>query len=224
MCTVPRFVKLHPGAHIPTKATPHSVGYDIRLISDLVIPAGGAIVDVGLGVIPPDGHYGQLLSRSGLASKNGIVTYGGVIDPDYRGSVRVILHNHGADYPMHQGDAISQIVFLAYSPAVAACEISMSEFKELSTLRGERGFGSSTATQEAEPVKEPDCPWCNDAQAYEKTCLGNAHYKRQKTDNTDSLGMKEDANDFIADGGPSFHTSPDNCSCTMCKPIRIAQV
>lgn len=143
MCHRPRFVKFSPLAHIPNKATPNSVGYDLRLTEDRTIYQGGNLIDVALGVIPPDGYYGQLFSRSGLGKK-GVFTVGGVIDPDYRGSIGVILHNNDADLPMRQGDAITQLVFLKYSAHNDAQEISMEDFKAQVTVRGDRGFGSSS--------------------------------------------------------------------------------
>lgn len=143
MCHRPRFVKFDPLAHIPNKATPNSVGYDLRVVQDRIIYPGNNFIDVAVGVIPPDGYYGQLFSRSGLG-KRGIITVGGVIDPDYRGSIGVLLHNNGEMVSVLAGDAISQLVFVKYSAHDQPSEISMEDFKAQVTVRGDRGFGSSS--------------------------------------------------------------------------------
>lgn len=154
MCTVPRFCRFRDSAYFPSRATANSVGYDLRITEDTIIPNGTYFVDVGVGVLCPDGSYGQLFSRSGLA-KMGIITMGGVIDPDYRGSIGVILHNHGAEYAVRKGDAISQLVFLKHAQhqTYNTKEISVEEFQAHPTLRGDKGFGSSsTLPPPVEPV------------------------------------------------------------------------
>ncbi|PAA87954.1 hypothetical protein BOX15_Mlig015379g2, partial [Macrostomum lignano] len=59
----------------------------------------------------PDGTYGRIASRSGLAARYGIVAGGGVIDPDYIGQLQVILFNHSTcDFKVEPGDRIAQLV------------------------------------------------------------------------------------------------------------------
>ena len=66
--------------------------------------------------IPP-GFYGRLAPRSGLAVKKGIHVGAGVIDPDYRGEVRVLLFNLGKeDFAVAAGDRIAQVTPLAAQP------------------------------------------------------------------------------------------------------------
>lgn len=158
MCSLPRFVRFSDVAYFPSKATPNSVGYDLKITEDFTIPQGGCFIDVGVGVLCPDGFYGQLFSRSGLA-KRGIITLGGVIDPDYRGSIGVILHNNGPEYPVRKGDAITQLVFLKYSRhrETNAKEVTLAEFQAEKTVRGDRGFGSSTTLPPpVQPIAPPD--------------------------------------------------------------------
>lgn len=144
-----RFVKFSDDAHIPSKATPASVGLDLRVTEETKLKQGINFIDVGIGVIPPYGHYAQLLSRSGLAKK-GITTLGGVIDPDYRGSIRAIIHCEIPDYTLPEGDAISQLVFLHYYIGPAPVEITIDEFNLAGTVRGSRGFGSSSTLPPAD--------------------------------------------------------------------------
>lgn len=82
---------------------------------------------------------GRVAPRSGLASKNFIDTGAGVIDADYRGSLKVLLFNHAeTDYEVKEGDRIAQLVLeRIYNPEVAEVE----ELEE--SVRGAGGFGST---------------------------------------------------------------------------------
>lgn len=87
----------------------------------------------------PEGTYGRVAPRSGLAWKNFIDVGAGVIDQDYRGNVGVILFNHSdVDFDVKKGDRIAQLICerIAHPNVV--------EVKSLSeTARGEGGFGST---------------------------------------------------------------------------------
>lgn len=79
--------------------------------------------------------------RSGLAAKHGIacVNAPGTIDADYRGELRVILINHGAeDFIINRGDRIGQMVF---APVHQAVFVEVDELDD--TARGQGGFGST---------------------------------------------------------------------------------
>jgi dUTP pyrophosphatase len=107
---------------------------------ETVIPAKGkAMVDTGIAIAVPEGTYGRVAPRSGLASKHFIDTGAGVIDADYRGEVKVLLFNHSeVDFPVKEGDRIAQLVLeRIYTPEVTVVE----ELEE--SVRGAGGFGST---------------------------------------------------------------------------------
>ncbi len=86
-------------------------------------------------------------SRSGLAIKHGIVTIAGIIDTDYRGEWKIGLLNTNPvgskmDYTINPGDKIAQVE-LPFPYKAKFIEISNSEFEQLNTIRGEKGFGST---------------------------------------------------------------------------------
>jgi dUTP pyrophosphatase len=128
---------------LPSRATPHAAGYDVRSSEQDFVLSPGEVRAVGTGLVLeiPEGVECQVRPRSGLALKHGITLPNspGTVDPDYRGELRVILLNHGPDpVPIARGDRIAQLVFARFeSPRIVeATEVSESE-------RGERGFGST---------------------------------------------------------------------------------
>lgn len=140
-----RFRRLpsNPDLPLPARATPHAAGYDIRSAEEDVILEPGEIrlVSTGLVMELPEGVECQVRPRSGLALKHGITLPNspGTIDPDYRGELRVIMQNTGADpVRIARGERIAQLVFARFeAPDVV-------ETAELSdTERGSGGFGST---------------------------------------------------------------------------------
>lgn len=134
---------LGAGARLPERAYEHDAAYDLYAAEDLVVePLGRAVVGTGIALGLPPGLAALTLPRSGLAARHGIsiVNAPGLIDPGYRGEVRIILLNtdrHEA-FPVNVGDRIAQLLFLPLSDVTvrAAAELD-------STQRGPRGFGSS---------------------------------------------------------------------------------
>lgn len=62
------------------RATPMSAGFDIRSIDDYILPAGGmVIINTGLKIELPEGCYGRIAPRSGLAVKHSINIGGNMI-------------------------------------------------------------------------------------------------------------------------------------------------
>jgi len=99
------------------------------------------LVDTGIAIGLHRGTYGRLAVRSGMASKQGIVVGGGVIDADYTGEIKVILRNHGnASYEFKAGDRIAQLI-VEKIQRYNAMEIANLE----DTERGTGGFGSSNS-------------------------------------------------------------------------------
>jgi len=87
-------MKLSDKAVVSTKGSRFAAGHDIYAITDGVVPAKGQImVETEIAIGLPEGTYGRLAVRSGMASKMGIAVGGGVIDADYTGEVNVILRN-----------------------------------------------------------------------------------------------------------------------------------
>ncbi|KAL4984072.1 dUTPase-like protein [Aspergillus falconensis] len=132
--------KLTPAARAPTRGSAFAAGYDLYAAKEIVIPAKGkGLVDTGLAVAVPEGTYGRVAPRSGLASKHFIDVGAGVIDADYRGEVKVLLFNFSdVDFTIKEGDRVAQLVLeRIYTPEVAVVE----ELTE--SVRGAGGFGST---------------------------------------------------------------------------------
>ncbi len=136
--------RLDPGLPLPRQAHEHDAGYDLHARESVVVPAGGGrvLVPTGLAVAIPPGYGGFVLPRSGLALHHGVTCLNapGLIDPQYRGELKVLLVNTDPkeDYEVQRGDRIAQLVV----QPVAAVE--WQEVAELSTTaRDSFGFGSS---------------------------------------------------------------------------------
>jgi len=121
----------------------HASGCDVAAAveRDIVIPpAGRALIPTGLILEIPQGYEVQVRPRSGLAVKNGVTVLNtpGTIDADYRGEVKVILVNLGAEsFTVKRGDRVAQLV-----PAAVASDIDFKESDDVSTTgRGAGGFG-----------------------------------------------------------------------------------
>lgn len=135
-----RVKKLVDGAQLPVRSSEGAVGYDLHSVNGYVIlPGRRAIVSTGISVQLPQGVYGRVAPRSGLAVKNGIDVGAGVIDPDYTGELKVVLFNHDQNpFVIKPGYRIAQLI-------LERCEVPpVLEVLDLGeTGRGESGFGSS---------------------------------------------------------------------------------
>lgn len=134
--------KLDPKAVIPTRGSDAAAGVDLHAPKALVIhPNSNGVVSTGLAVEIPDGYFGAIFARSGMATRKGLrpANCVGVIDSDYRGEIKVVLHNDSDIIrPVQEGDRIAQLVILPYEP------IEFDEVDELNdTDRGIGGFGST---------------------------------------------------------------------------------
>ncbi|KIW76656.1 deoxyuridine 5'-triphosphate nucleotidohydrolase [Fonsecaea pedrosoi CBS 271.37] len=132
--------KLSADASTPTRGSAFAAGYDLYASKPITIPARGkALVSTDLSIATPEGTYGRIAPRSGLAAKHFIDTGAGVIDADYRGEVKVLLFNHGeADFRVNKGDRIAQLVLeRIYTPEV----VEVDNLEE--SVRGAGGFGST---------------------------------------------------------------------------------
>lgn len=139
-----RITRLDPGVSLPVQAHSDDVGYDLCAREDARIEGAGgrALVPTGLAVAIPPGYAGLVLPRSGLAMKHGISVLNtpGLIDPQYRGELKVLLINTdpGAAYDVHRGDRIAQLVIQ---------KVEYVEWAEVAQLdeteRDAFGFGST---------------------------------------------------------------------------------
>lgn len=135
--------KLSSDAVIPTYGTEFSAGADLYSCNEETVIEGGKTAFIGTGIAMeiPVGYVGLVYARSGLACKRNLAPANkvGVIDSDYRGEIKVALHNHGTEpQTILKGERIAQIVIAPYLTAT---------FKEVSELedskRGAGGFGST---------------------------------------------------------------------------------
>ncbi|ORZ14006.1 dUTPase-like protein [Absidia repens] len=142
MSPLPRLLvkKLSDKGRAPTRGSAQAAGYDLYSAANIVIPAEGkVIVPTDISIAVPEGCYGRVAPRSGLAAKHFIDTGAGVIDADYRGPVGVVLFNFSkVDYQVSEGDRIAQLILeRIYTPEVE-------EVDDLdATDRGSGGYGST---------------------------------------------------------------------------------
>jgi dUTP pyrophosphatase len=135
--------RLRDDAVLPKQAYEGDAGFDLSACERAVLePGARAVVGTGIAVEIPEGYAGFVQPRSGLAARYGVgvVNSPGLIDPGYRGEIRVVLLNTDRDEPftVEPGMRIAQLVVapVASVRLIEAEELAASE-------RGRRGFGSS---------------------------------------------------------------------------------
>ena len=130
------------GLELPAYATQGAAGMDVLAAEDVSLAPGARhAVATGLAFAIPAGFEIQVRPRSGLALKHGITVPNtpGTIDSDYRGELKVILINHGAQtFEVRRGDRVAQLVI---APVTRASWLKVDELDH--TERGEGGFGST---------------------------------------------------------------------------------
>ena len=145
-------VKLNSNAVIPTQGSKRAAGFDLYaclrdddttrdVVYVEIAPHTTVKIGTGLAIQPPNGYFGAIFARSGLATKQGLrpANCVGVCDEDYTGEYIVAIHNDTDEtHYIQHGDRIAQLVFLPYLDV---------EFKETASLdkteRGADGFGST---------------------------------------------------------------------------------
>jgi len=138
-----KYAKLSKDAFSPVKTDLDSVGFDLRSpITQTVLPLSCICINTDLQLIFPEGCYGRIAARSGMALKKNVSINGGVIDPSYRGNVGVIIRNNDPKEVLwiSRGDKIAQIICEKYT------HVELKQIRKQninSTLRGATGFGSS---------------------------------------------------------------------------------
>ena len=133
---------LSPLAKLPRRASAGAAGYDLHSTENVCIYPGKRVaISTGVSIKMPEGVYGRVAPRSSLAVKHGIHVGAGVIDPDYRGEIKVLLFNHSKNhqYQVNEGDRIAQLILERYeTPLIVQMFGDLEE-----TERGEGGFGST---------------------------------------------------------------------------------
>ena len=130
-------------ARLPERAYEHDAAWDLYAAEAATLPPlRRAVVGTGIALGLPSHLAALTLPRSGLAARDGIsiVNSPGLIDPGYRGEVRIILLNTDteATFRVEPGDRIAQLLFLPIT------DVRLLQAEELDdTHRGDRGFGSS---------------------------------------------------------------------------------
>lgn len=146
--------KLDGSAVIPTKGSEYAAGLDLYAKTGTCarakrIPAGKTEkIGTGIAAEIPNGYFGAIFARSGLATKKGLrpANCVGVIDSDYRGEIIVAIHNDSGECAtIRDGDRIAQLVIMPY------LDVQLNEVDELDTTeRGAGGFGSTGVSRESE--------------------------------------------------------------------------
>ena len=129
-----------PDAKMPIRTSCGAAGYDLFSAIDVIIPPKGkAKISTDIKMKIPEGYYGRIAPRSGLAWKKHVAIGGGVIDPDFRGIIHILIFNHAESLlKINKGDRIAQIII------TKAIWPTMEQVDQLDeTPRGEGGFGSS---------------------------------------------------------------------------------
>lgn len=133
--------RLSDKAVIPTQGSSEAAGYDLYAAEDgVVYSMSRSLIKTNVSMSIPEGYYGRIAPRSGLAFKHGIDVLAGVIDSDYRGDIGVILFNTStnSEFKIKTGDRIAQII-------IEKCHnVHWDIEKDLSNSeRKDQGFGST---------------------------------------------------------------------------------
>ena len=136
--------KLDSRAVLPAYGSDYAAGADLYAVLDqpvTIAPGETKLIGTGLALEIPEGFAGLIYARSGLASKRGLAPANkvGVVDADYRGEVKVALHNHSnINQTVEPMERIAQLVVAPFLRA------EYFECEQLSdTVRGVGGFGST---------------------------------------------------------------------------------
>ena len=124
-----------------SRGSDQAAGYDLYAVTDAAInPHECVLVGTGLIMQIPEGYFGGIYARSGLASKQGLrpANCVGVVDSDYRGEVKVALRNDTNEVrSVSAGERIAQIIIQPY------LNVTFVEGEPNDTERGAGGFGST---------------------------------------------------------------------------------
>ena len=132
-------ILLSDEATLPTQGSRLATGFDLYSAYEYTVPPlEKTLVKTDLVICVPEGTYGRIAPRSGLAANNHISIGGGVIDRDYRGNLMIVIFNHSniQEFKIKAGDRIAQLICEKFvSPTIEVVE-TMNK-----TERGTQGFG-----------------------------------------------------------------------------------
>lgn len=135
--------KLNEKAKLPSSGSEWAAGYDLYACLETeelrIAPHETVMAGTGLAAAIPEGYFGGIFARSGLAAKQGLrpANCVGVVDADYRGEIKVALHNDTEEErAITDGERIAQLVVMPF----LALEFEVAEELE-ETKRGAGGFG-----------------------------------------------------------------------------------
>lgn len=143
MSRIIKFKSHNQSAFIPSRVSPNDVGFDLTIINiHKQIDTKTSLYDTGISVEPPEGYYFEVVPRSSLIKLGYILTNSvGIIDPNYRGTIKVSLTKINEDVPdIELPNKRLQLIprqFISNSFDIETCD-ALSE-----TNRGDGGFGSS---------------------------------------------------------------------------------
>ena len=140
-----KFKKLSENAYTPTRGSSSAAGWDMYAAGSYevyeIAPHKCVKVPTDIAIEIPEGYFGALYPRSGLASKKGLrlANCVGVIDSDFRGNITAAMYNDSDEFQyIEKGERIAQLIITPYLP------VEFVEADELSeTERGSGGFGST---------------------------------------------------------------------------------
>jgi dUTP pyrophosphatase len=138
--------KLHRNAMIPTYGSKNAAAFDLYSAEQVTVQPGQTVaIDTGLAFDLPENHYLEIYPRSGLSLNSNIriANAPGIVDEDYRGSVKIIVDNVMVKFPnpyiINIGQRLAQ--------GIVRFRKEQDEFEEVNELseteRGDKGFGSS---------------------------------------------------------------------------------
>jgi len=134
------FKRLDSKALLPTRGSSSAAGLDVYSIEAIsLLPKERRLIRTGLAVDIPEGYYGRLAPRSGLATQKGIDVLAGVIDADYRGEIGCLLYNAGDE--IIELPAQTKICQLIIEKIITPDAVWVDSLAE--TSRGSGGFGST---------------------------------------------------------------------------------
>ena len=130
--------KLHPEAILPKYLRPGDAAMDLYSSEEKIIqPHQRELIPTGIAMAIPKEHVGLIWDRSGMAANHGIKSMGGVIDCNYRGEIKVILHNlTNQPFMVEKGMRIAQMVIKEVVRAKVDETFTLDE-----TVRSGGGFG-----------------------------------------------------------------------------------
>jgi len=150
--------KLSDIAWLPRKAYPSDAAFDLNSNEVGIIPAGGTqTFGTGIALSMPDNMCSFVLSRSGLAANNSVFVLNspGLIDPGYRGELKVILYNAGSQpFSVNLHDRIAQLMFNTLLPISFGLVVDLSE-----SNRGDGGLGSTGFCAHENTVQDENGQW-----------------------------------------------------------------